>query len=217
MATVKRHVKAIIQFRRATEPEWIEVNPILRAGEPALSTDIMKVKVGDGTTDWVNLDYIDRSSNDKVVFVETIEGLIGQEGQLYIETTKGTAYIWEEGRFIELESSSIEDLRNRVAANEEEIAVHTQQISSNSQRITTNSEKIAELEIEIEEGADKNYIHKQQSASDTWTVVHNLGKFPSITVVDSAGTVVTGEIILQTTEQAVISFNGAFSGKAYCN
>ena len=60
-------------------------------------------------------------------------------------------------------------------------------------------------------------MFKQQSASDTWTVVHNLGKYPSITVVDSAGTVVTGEIVLQTTEQAVISFNGAFSGKAYCN
>ena len=216
MATVKRHVKAIIQFRRATEPEWIRYNPILRSGEPALSTDIMKVKVGDGVTDWINLDYIDRV-NDKIVFVETLDGVVGEEGQLYIKTTDGTAYIWQDDNFIEMESSSIEELKNRVAANEEEIAVHTQEIGSNSQQITTNTEKIAELEAEIKEGADKNYIHKQQSASDTWTVVHNLGKFPSITVVDSAGTVVTGEIVLQTTEQAVISFNGAFSGKAYCN
>lgn len=217
MATVKRHVKAIIQFRRATEPEWIQYNPILRSGEPALSTDVMKVKVGDGVTDWINLDYIDRSSNEKIVFVETLDGVTGQENQLYIKTTDGTAYIWEDDYFKEMESSSIEGLKNRVAANEAEIAVHTQEISSNSQRITTNSEKIVELEAEIKEGADKNYIHKQQSASDIWTVVHNLGKYPSITVVDSAGTVVTGEIILQTTEQAVISFNGAFSGKAYCN
>lgn len=217
MATVKRHVKAIIQFRRATEPEWIRYNPILRSGEPALSTDVMKVKVGDGVTDWINLDYIDRASNDKIVFVETLDGVVGEEGQLYIKTTDGTAYIWKDDNFIEMESSSIEELKNRVTANEEEIAVHTQEIGSNSQQITTNTEKIAELEVEIKEGADKNYIHKQQSASDTWTIVHNLGKFPSITVVDSAGTVVTGEIVLQTTEQAVISFNGAFSGKAYCN
>lgn len=217
MATVKRHVKAIIQFRRATEPEWIRYNPILRSGEPALSTDVMKVKVGDGVTDWINLDYIDRASNDKIVFVETLDGVVGEEGQLYIKITDGTAYIWQDNQFMEMESSSIEELKNRVAANEEEIAVHTQEISSNSQRITTNTEKITELEAEVEKGADKNYIHKQQSASDTWTIVHNLGKFPSITVVDSAGTVVTGEIVLQTTEQAVISFNGAFSGKAYCN
>lgn len=217
MATVKRHVKAIIQFRRATEPEWFRYNPILRSGEPALSTDVMKVKVGDGVTDWINLDYIDRASNDKIIFVETLDGVVGEEGQLYIKTTDGTAYIWKDDNFIEMESSSIEELKNRVTANEEEIAVHTQEIGSNSQQITTNTEKIAELEVEIKEGADKNYIHKQQSASDTWTIVHNLGKFPSIMVVDSAGTVVIGEIVLQTTEQAVISFNGAFSGKAYCN
>ena len=48
MATKVRHVKAIIQLRRATEPEWIEKDPILRLGEPAYSTDINKLKIGDG-------------------------------------------------------------------------------------------------------------------------------------------------------------------------
>lgn len=203
MGTVKRHVKAIIQFRRATEPEWIQYNPILRAGEPALSTDRMKVKVGDGITDWINLDYIDQSSNNQITFVDSLDGLTGKEDQLYINKTDGTAYIWKDNQFSEIESSSIEDLKSRVTTTEQEIATHTEQIE--------------ELTEEITKGADKNYIHKQQVASSLWTVVHNLGKFPSITVVDSAGTVVTGEIVLQTTEQAVISFNGAFSGKAYCN
>ena len=203
MGTVKRHVKAVIQFRRATEAEWIQYNPILRAGEPALSTDKMKVKVGDGITDWINLDYIDQSLNNQVTFVDSLDGLVGEENQLYINKTDGTAYLWKDNQFSEMESSSIEDLKNRVTTTEQEIATHTEQIE--------------ELTEEILENADKNYIHKQQVASSLWTVVHNLGKFPSITVVDSAGTVVTGEIVLQTTEQAVISFNGAFSGKAYCN
>lgn len=39
MATLNKHVKAVIQLRRATEREWIDYNPILRLGEPALSTD----------------------------------------------------------------------------------------------------------------------------------------------------------------------------------
>ena len=203
MGTVKRHVKAVIQFRRATEAEWIQYDPILRAGEPALSTDKMKVKVGDGITDWINLDYIDQSLNNQVTFVDSLDGLVGEENQLYINKTDGTAYLWKDNQFSEMESSSIEDLKNRVTTTEQEIATHTEQIE--------------ELTEEILENADKNYIHKQQVASSLWTVVHNLGKFPSITVVDSAGTVVTGEIVLQTTEQAVISFNGAFSGKAYCN
>lgn len=210
MGTIKRHVKAIIQFRRATEEEWIQYDPILRAGEPALSTDIMKVKVGDGVTDWINLDYIDQASYQQINFVDSIVGLTGEEDQLYINKTDGTAYLWKNNEFVEMENSSIEDLKNRVTTAEEGII-------ENSERITTNSIKIEELEQEIDQSADKNFVYKQQFASDTWTVVHNLGKFPSITVVDSAGTVVTGEIILQTTEQAVISFNGAFSGKAYCN
>ena len=203
MGTIKRHVKAIIQFRRATEEEWIQYNPILQAGEPALSTDIMKVKVGDGVTDWINLEYIDQASYQQISFVDSIVGLTGEEDQLYINKTDGTAYLWKNNEFVEMESSSIDDLKGRVTTTEQEIATHTEQIT--------------ELTEEVIKGADKNFVFKQQSASDTWTVVHNLGKYPSITVVDSAGTVVTGEIVLQTTEQAVISFNGAFSGKAYCN
>lgn len=195
MAIKKRHVKAVIQFRRATEAEWYQYNPILRAGEPALSTDIMKVKVGDGTTDWVSLQYIDRNVSDSVIFVDTIEGVTGQLYKLYVDLSKPTAYIWDNG-FEELESSSIDDLKRRMTQAESDIA---------------------DLQQEVIHSADKNYVHKQSSAADQWTIVHNLGKYPSITVVDSAGTVVVGEIILQTTEQAVISFNGAFSGKAYCN
>ena len=159
MGTVKRHVKAVIQFRRATEAEWIQYDPILRAGEPALSTDKMKVKVGDGITDWINLDYIDQSLNNQVTFVDSLDGLVGEENQLYINKTDGTAYLWKDNQFSEMESSSIEDLKNRVTTTEQEIATHTEQIE--------------ELTEEILENADKNYIHKQQVASNLWTAVYN--------------------------------------------
>ena len=61
MAIVNKHVKAIIQLRRATEHEWIEVNPVLRVGEPALSTDVYKLKIGDGETPWLQLPYLTSS------------------------------------------------------------------------------------------------------------------------------------------------------------
>ena len=64
---------------------------------------------------------------------------------------------------------------------------------------------------------DKHYTHKQNSASDTWTIVHNLGKYPSVTVVDSAGTAVIGEVTYDNTNQVTIKFTSAFSGKAYLN
>lgn len=64
MATVKRHVKAIIQFRRATEPEWIDNDPVLRPGESAYSTDVNKLKIGDGVKHWSELEYIGLSDEE---------------------------------------------------------------------------------------------------------------------------------------------------------
>ena len=58
MATTNKHVKAVIQLRRATEQEWINLNPILRVGEPALSTDVNKLKVGNGKDHWLDIPYI---------------------------------------------------------------------------------------------------------------------------------------------------------------
>ena len=57
MAIKRRHIKAVIQFRRATEIEWIERDPVLRDGEPALSTDINKFKIGNGKDHWSDLPY----------------------------------------------------------------------------------------------------------------------------------------------------------------
>lgn len=57
MATKKR-VKAIIQLRRATEAEWVRVDPVLRKGEPALSTDVYKLKIGDGVKKWSEIGYL---------------------------------------------------------------------------------------------------------------------------------------------------------------
>ena len=58
MAIPKKRIKAVIQLRRATEAEWIDHNPVLRLGEPALSTDVNKLKYGDGKSTWSELRYV---------------------------------------------------------------------------------------------------------------------------------------------------------------
>ena len=67
MATIKRHVKAIIQLRRATEQEWIDYNPILRVGEPALSTDKNKLKIGNGTDYWADIPYLLETEYQQII------------------------------------------------------------------------------------------------------------------------------------------------------
>jgi hypothetical protein len=69
----------------------------------------------------------------------------------------------------------------------------------------------------IGSGSDAKYTHSQDAASDTWTVNHNLGKYPSVTVVDSANSVVIGDIDYTSLNSLTVAFSAAFSGKVYCN
>jgi hypothetical protein len=62
---------------------------------------------------------------------------------------------------------------------------------------------------------DLAYAHTQGTASATWTINHNLDFYPNVTVVDSGGTIVEGEISYTTRNQVVLTFTAAFSGKAY--
>ena len=60
------------------------------------------------------------------------------------------------------------------------------------------------------------YTHTQSSASATWTVVHNLGYFPGgVSVVDSAGNKVYGDVTHTSANQLVINFTAGFGGKVY--
>ena len=62
---------------------------------------------------------------------------------------------------------------------------------------------------------NERYIHTQSTASATWVIAHTLGGHPSVTVVDSAGTAVFGEVKYDSTSQVTVSFTVPFSGLAY--
>jgi hypothetical protein len=61
----------------------------------------------------------------------------------------------------------------------------------------------------------RRYVHLQPSPSATWTINHTLGGFPSVTVVDSANTVVYGMVTYVSESQVVLTFSAPFSGSAY--
>jgi hypothetical protein len=64
---------------------------------------------------------------------------------------------------------------------------------------------------------DLSYTYTQIIASSIWNVTHGLNKHPSVTVIDSAGTVVIGDIQYIDANNLILTFTGAFSGKAYLN
>ena len=74
----------------------------------------------------------------------------------------------------------------------------------------------------IDKAVSPTYTHNQSSSSATWVINHNLEKHPSVTVVDSAETVVHGNIEYNSKNTVTITFRTdetahAFSGKAYLN
>lgn len=64
---------------------------------------------------------------------------------------------------------------------------------------------------------DKNYVYTQAVAASVWEIKHGLDKYPSVTVVDSGGNVVVGDVVYIDTNDVRITFISAFSGKAYFN
>lgn len=61
------------------------------------------------------------------------------------------------------------------------------------------------------------YTHIQSSAVSTWSINHNLGRYPSVSVVDSAGNKVIGDVEYVDSDNIDITFCASFSGKAYLN
>ena len=60
-----------------------------------------------------------------------------------------------------------------------------------------------------------SYEHTQGATSASWTISHNLGFKPNVTVVDSGGSIVEGEITYTNSNSLTVSFQSAFSGYAY--
>jgi hypothetical protein len=69
----------------------------------------------------------------------------------------------------------------------------------------------------IKQQVREHYVHDQQVASTSWTVTHNMNKYPSVNVVDTANDEVTGDVRYNSLNQITITFTAAFSGKAYLN
>lgn len=66
-------------------------------------------------------------------------------------------------------------------------------------------------------GGDKNSSYEQTSASALWQISHNLGKYPSVTCVDTAGSLVMGAVSYPSTNVVEVRFGFPMSGRAFLN
>jgi len=87
-----------------------------------------------------------------------------------------------------------------------------------------NIENLRSYSISVFTAGDKNILHTQSSASNSWTVNHNMGKYPSVSIVECDptanevdGDLVIGEVTYNSINQLTIKFASDIRGVAYIN
>ena len=66
-------------------------------------------------------------------------------------------------------------------------------------------------------GVGVSFEWDQNSASAQWNINHNFGCHPSVTIVDSSGREVWGDVQYIDQNNVQLNFQSAFGGKAYLN
>lgn len=62
--------------------------------------------------------------------------------------------------------------------------------------------------------AEERYTHIQPVSASTWTVTHGLNRYPIVSVTDSSGSTVYGDVVHLSANQTQLIFEVPFSGTA---
>ena len=65
-------IKTTFHVKRGTAARWEELNPILNPGEPGFEMDTFKLKIGNGSTPWKELPYVNDVDISKYITIEDI-------------------------------------------------------------------------------------------------------------------------------------------------
>ena len=120
-------------------------------------------------------------------------------------------YIWHVDHWVRV-GATVQQINNWNQAYNDSVINFTLSQGTDSV-FTINRRNSPDLSVTYRSG----YIYNQGVPSDTWVVNHNLNKYPSITVVSSAGEEVEGAVVINSLTQVTLTFCAAFSGKAYLN
>jgi hypothetical protein len=134
------------------------------------------------------------------------------EGVLVYDITLDTFFAWNGNQWLQVGVTQLQLSQLQEAYNRSVMSVDV--TSDNTNRTITLNYRDNTFIADVYKYA---HIHNQSAASTEWVITHNLGKYPSVSVVDSSGAEVIGEVEYLTDTQLKVKFSAAFSGKAYLN
>lgn len=133
-------------------------------------------------------------------------------GIMVYDTTLAGYYFWDGNAWQpnSLDAATIAQINESYA----KIVTGTSFTNTETQRTLT----ITREDATVLTGSFKYaHIHTQTTSSASWSINHGLGKYPAVTIVDSAGSEVIGEVSYTDNNNLIISFTASFSGKAFLN
>lgn len=151
-----------IKLRRDTSANFILKNPVLGAGEPAYETDTKKLKIGDGTTAYTQLDYFTSGGGGSTNISATLPLKI-VDGVISLEVDGQTIQIVDGKLHANLDElgNEVNDLSGRVTAAETNILTKQDKLTAGD-NITISVDNIISaaggggLEVKVATTADFN-------------------------------------------------------------
>ncbi len=136
----------------------------------------------------------------------------GDEGLTVYDTDVDTFYVWNGNQWLQVGLTQTQIQYIQEAYNRSVMAVDV------SRTETTETVKLTYRDSTfISDSVEFSYIHTQTAASSTWNITHNLGKYPAVSIVDTGGNEVIGEVVYNNNNSVSLQFSAPFSGKAYFN
>ena len=137
----------------------------------------------------------------------------GDEGILVYDIDLDVFFVWDGNQWVQVTLTPIQIAQLQAAYDNIITGITVSPINPEQAMITLSKLNAVPITYTYE----RAYIHNQTSPASTWTVAHNLNKYPSVSVVDSAYEEVIGEIEYLTPNTLEVRFTAPFSGQAYIN
>lgn len=133
-------------------------------------------------------------------------------GIIVYDTTLDLLFAWDGNQWVQMSISQTQMAQIAEAFNKTVVAIDI--TADNENRTITLTYRDS---LSIQDNYKFSHIHNQTVSSSTWSVTHNLNKFPSVSIVDATNAEVIGEVEHVNSNSLTIKFSAPFSGKAFLN
>lgn len=137
----------------------------------------------------------------------------GDSGILAYDVTLNMLYVWDGNQWVQIGLTPVQLAQLQYAYDNSVTGVNIALTNAEQATLTITKLNAPSLSAIYE----RAYVHTQASPASQWSVAHNLNKYPSVSIVDSANEEVIGEVEYVDANNLIVRFTAPFSGEAYIN